>query len=180
MPGVSSPFLEIFGDIMVPFLWWCWKPQPQHSRQLGPDDFRITVTPCDWESPWLTNVDLTGVNKKQTITRALGGTTISWMCKECVSHTHINHYNIYIYYITYIFFDLALVPWQWHQCLTRTWVDHRKSLGVEDNSGGIAPSSNKLNFPCFLLISILKSNQILLISIFLEAHLKPLTSINYN
>ena len=108
MPGVSSPFLEIFGDIMVPFLWWCWKPQPQHSRQLGPDDFRITVTPCDWESPWLTNVDLTGVNKKQTITRALGGTTISWMCKECVSHTHtliiIIYIYIYIYYITYIFF----------------------------------------------------------------------------
>ena len=118
MPGVSSPFLEIFRDIMVPFLWWCWKPQPQHPRQLGPDDFRITVTPCDWESPWLTNVDLTRVNKKQTITRALGGTTISWMCKECVSeyqtHTHINHYiilyilyilhiYIYIYYITYIF-----------------------------------------------------------------------------
>ena len=153
---------------MVPFLWWCWKPQPQHPRQLGPDDFRITVTPCDWESPWLTNVDLTRVNKKQTITRALGGTTISWMCKECVSeyqtHTH-NHYiilyiyilYIYIYYIyiyiilhTYLFlFDLALVPWQWHQCLTRTWVDHCKSLGVEEQLWGHSPIFKQTQFSMF-------------------------------
>ena len=110
---------------------------------------------------------------------------------QSIKHTHINHYIILYIYIIYILHIYILYYIHicfcsiWHWChdndtnaLQERELITANHLELKNNSGGIAPSSNKLNFPCFLLISILKSNQILLISIFLEAHLKLLTIIN--